>query len=218
MRKEIVILTICLLVLNFAIQSVSAEENILPINDSLVQNIQKGQEKADQFNAAQSKSDYLKQEWVKLISNTTAGKVLVKSGEIISPPLSLITGVKADISWKFFIALALFFTFLAMFVDALSFSSFSPGVSWVIGIALTIIMGIIKIFDLISTFLVNIITSLYGKIAIIVLAIAIIITANNISKKLKQKKEKEKVEEDKTKLHQEREKAEKFSEAIDYSI
>lgn len=218
MKKEIVIIILCILAFNIFANIVSAEDNILPVNDSLVQNIQKGQEKADQFNAAQSKSDYLKQEWAKLLSNSTSGKILVKAGEIVSPPLTLVTGVKADVSWKFFIALALFFTFLAIFVDALSFSSFSSGVSWVIGIALTIIMGIIKVFDLASTFLVSIITSIYGKIAIIVLALAIIMLAGIISKKLKEKREKEKVEEDKTKLHQEREKAEKFSEALDYSI
>lgn len=212
MKKAGLFLIFVFILSILAISHVSAED-ILPVNDSLIQNIQKGQEKVDQYNSAQSKSDYLMQEWEKFLGNSTIGKIIMKIGEFLKPVLTFLIGTEAGINWKFFIALTIWIAFLVSIGNSLlAFSPFSSSTSVIISLGLTIILAQLKFIDKISTFLDNFISKWWGKLIIIMLIIFLMMIYKMIEKNIKQEKKKEEEEEDKRKLHAEVKKAESFSE------
>jgi hypothetical protein len=112
--------------------SVSAQEEAPGLGEvPLVEEVQAGQQTYEQYTAAQNKSDYLKQEWVKILEkNKILGpifKVINSVFVFLSPFFKIVLGYDS-LSWGFIFAIAIW---IALFF------LISPAISQMIGSGLT---------------------------------------------------------------------------------
>ena len=113
MKKSIIIFLISLLILNiFVISLIKAQDSDSALPPEL-QGIQKAGEK---LTDEEQRSQYLKQEWGKILANNTFFGPIIKGYEKIAPvvnPVSKYTlGIKPSLSWLFILTLTLWICIL----------------------------------------------------------------------------------------------------------
>lgn len=124
------------------------------------------QRNVDTLTNPQSSTDYLKQEWTKIIQDTSFGKNMIQFGQFLTtlnPIFNLILGLGFSWSWIFFLTLALWICFL-IWVYRLSFFTklfvSSRIVQFFVFIFLMLFISYIEISKLISLLFVNLISNI----------------------------------------------------------
>ena len=155
---------------------------------------------------------YLKQEWENiLLNNKYIGPFLSFYKDKISPYSTPIVkgllGIEPSISWLFLLTLMIYITFIVFVYRIISvYSTFSPGVSWIIAICLITIFSALGISRNIAGQIINaasLLTSWWMQLIVVILVIALLIFMNVFSKqfgemleKMKENREKMKQEMD----------------------
>jgi len=143
-------------------------------------------------NINQIKSDYLKKEWGKILANNTYFGPIIKAYNKISPITNPIfrytTGIEPGLNWTFILGLFLLITFLIYIYRILSvFSTFSSGASFIISLALVVILGNIGFIKIVSSSIVKLfsaLTSWWAQLIFVVLFWALLIVASMYSKQV----------------------------------
>ena len=115
MKKAGSFIIVALLVISLLpiiISSVSAQNEVPGFGEGevpLVNNIQAGQQQYEQFTTAENKSNYLKQEWVKLLDKNTILGPLIKFVNpifvFLNPFFKIVLGYESSLSWAFVFAI-----------------------------------------------------------------------------------------------------------------
>ena len=113
-KAGLFIISVLLISLLSFVISVSAQEAAPGLEGApLVNEIQAGQQQYEQYTAAQNKSDYLKQEWVKIVEkNKILGPILNVINPILkfmNPVFKIVLGYESSLSWAFVFALIIWF-------------------------------------------------------------------------------------------------------------
>jgi hypothetical protein len=180
-------------------------------NDSLLNTAQTGTEKATQFQEAENKSDYLKQEWGKILENNTVLGPIIRAADKASPvtnPLFKYTaGLEPSLTWLFILAVAIWIVIFLYMQAMMQYSLFSSKIRLIISLCLTIVIGLTGIIKLISQKIIDLVSlvAIWWIQLIIAFGIlfAFIITSifsKNLSKSLKVSREKREQEKQETKV------------------
>jgi ABC-type multidrug transport system fused ATPase/permease subunit len=191
MKKVFGILFVVLLTTSF----VFAQD--IPFGEELDE-LEEGVEDFEEFVEDEDvRSDYLKQEWTKLLDKSKVGKVLLGISNFLSkfsPLFKVILGVEYSLSWAFIFAVAIWLMFFvlllgpaeSLFPNKLSSIAISFIVTSLIGIS-----GIIKKFVDILTNVIENPTAIWISIIIAILLIFILqFFGKKIGKLIKKSKEK----------------------------
>lgn len=214
MKKTVVVLVIIsfffaiALAVNIHAQNEAPGMDELPLQEE-AEAIQAGQEKYEQFTTAENKSDYLKKEWGKILSNSPFMGPIIRGLDKISPvtdPLFKYTvGMEPSMTWLFILTLIIWIA-LAILIFRLSslalpFSSSTRYVIAIGGIIFISIFGAVKKFAEGIIAVLSIFNAWYMQlIAALLVIVAIIIGAmfskqiEKIAKRMKEQKEKEELE------------------------
>lgn len=177
-------------------------------NDSVVQNVQRGQEYLDNYTAHQNKSEYLMQEWTKLLGNSKLGSVIVGISDFVSifnPFIRLVIGFDYSLSWAFafgFMIWLTMFMFLLGPGDALLKSRFLSILASFVLASLVGVAGVIKKIVELAAFA---ITNLWIALLSLALAFIIMMMAKILGKTIKKALLKARDDAEKTKEKQNRE-------------
>ena len=222
MKKNLVIGILFILLLFPLISALDAQS----IDQSPeLQQAQNAQQKITDF-SNQDKSDYLKQEWGKILENSTTFGPVTEFFNRISPvtnPLFKYTvGLEPSLTWLFILALALWIFLVISLYRILDVTSiFSNWVRYIVSFGTIIIISILGITKKVAESIINAISlaSIWWVQLILATAvIAIIIMLSFLSKHLDKifKAEKRKTQEeiDREKLHTSAEIAEEFGKAL----
>ncbi|MBU0761102.1 MAG: hypothetical protein KJ600_01660 [Nanoarchaeota archaeon] len=119
MKNKFLLVLIFLLILNFHVQQIPAQE-VPGLDDApLVGEIQKGNEIYQNFSEQQNKTAYLEQEWAKLLEKNKAGKVLLFIGRLLDPFARLVLQVDSILSWAFVYSLILWIALFLLLANTI---------------------------------------------------------------------------------------------------
>ncbi len=178
-------------------------------NDSLLSTAQTGTEKAQQFQEAQNKSDFLKAQWGEILAkNAFLGpiiKVIGMSSPVTNPLFKYTVGLEPSLTWLFTITLILFILFFAYLHALTAYLPFSKSTTLIMTVCTSIALGIMKVFVKITSGIISALTVItstwWGQLIAIVAVIMIAIIAGilsrnleNVMKTTKEKNEKAKME------------------------
>lgn len=105
-----------------------------------------------------SPSDYLKQEWTKVIANTSEGKFLIEFGNVLrvfDPLFNFVLGLGFSWTWLFFTTLILFICMVVWIYRASNFFLLLGGFSWmkyvsfIVAVFLVILLELPKLISLV---------------------------------------------------------------------
>ncbi len=239
MKKEFVnvkILLVFALILFLSIIIVHAQQSPpfpdtpkIPVLGNINENT--GQpEVVDQLSNKETRSDYLKKEWNKILKNNTFFGPLIGAYEKVQPILNPIfkytVGVDLSVSWTFILAFISWVIILIYLQEIFSISSiFTEGSSWAISLALSVIIGfILKIPLKIANFIINtisIITIWWVQLIAVIAVVAILMLIafihqkfGNLIKALKKNKALREEKENREKLKEETKNISKYSKDI----
>ncbi len=225
MKKSALIL-ISLLLLSFI--SIVLAQTINP-ETGLPSDVQGIADVSKELTNEQTRSDYLKKEWGKIIQNNEAFKPFYEAYMKVSPytnPIFKYTiGMAPSLSWLFLLDLALWITLLIYLIRLFELTSFSPVVKSLISIILMIMfsaMGATKaVAEVIINLIMKIATSwwmqLIGAGIVIVWLVILSMFSENLkkwAKKTKENRAKMKEAMDRERLEQSVKTAETFTKTV----
>lgn len=227
MKKSIIIFLISLLILNiFVISLIKAEDNG---DSALPQELQGIQEAGEKLTNEEQRSQYLKQEWGKILANNTIMSPIIKGYEKISPITDPIfkyaIGLEPALNWLFVLTFTLWVAFLIYTFRIFELASpFSKSVQYATSIGIIIIISIMGATKALAEYIIDIISlfttwwmQLIGiGLVIIGLVIASIFSKNlkDVFKAMKEKKAKDEEEINRKKLKTDVEVADAFTKGI----
>tara|TARA_Y100000310_G_scaffold111916_1_gene110315 strand:+ start:3664 stop:4404 length:741 start_codon:yes stop_codon:yes gene_type:complete len=157
-----------------------------------------------------ARSEYLKQEWTKMLEKSKIGKFMNKTQEYVkpvNPVIKLTFGLEFSWSWVFFLTLSLWFFILMLFYRTINvFVSIKKIIKILISLALIIIISAFGLTKIAAEYIIKAI-SLMPNLALQVITIVFLIAVfvffssyanifKQIAKKLKKEKEIDDIEED----------------------
>jgi len=227
MKKGIVLFLICLLILNiFVISLTKAQDEALPPEMKKIQGI------GENLTNPEIRSQYLKQEWGKILEDKKIIGPIIKSYKKISPytdPIfKIILGITPSLTWLFVLTLTLWIAFVIYIFRIFELTSlFSKPAQYVISFGIIIIISVLGITKKLAEYIINALSKftiwwvqLIGiGIVILALIVASILSKNikKVGKAMKEKKEKEKEKIDRIKLSSAVEQGKKITEALSKS-
>ena len=212
--KKIGALIICLLVFNFLAITVVKAQPVIPISEDVdpETGLPEGYPKnyRELENETETKAEYLKKEWSKILENTPYINPVIEIIDDIftslNPFLKIVLGVEYSLSWAFFFAIAIWtilFIFLFPPISQIFGSKLFGAIASVTIASLIGISGVIKsAVDLLSTIINN--KWIFWLSLFITIAIGIIIAKFGGGIKEIIEEQKEKSEKRKTKKAQEK--------------
>jgi len=206
----IILFLLIFLIINLFLIQVKAEEidpeTGLPVT---IKDLSDTGEKLTDKNAS-----YLAGKWRDILLKNPVGYSIVKIWDFSKPVLTVVIGRKAEISWGFAIALALW---LLIFFGAryifTNFSAFSKTTAGLISLGIVVIMAVTKLTAEISGFLDNLLSKWWGKVIVLLALIILIVLAVTLTRSIEKIRKELQVEEDKAKLHAAAQSAEGFKKA-----
>lgn len=237
MKKSIVLFLSLILVLNiFVISIIKAETPAVPdiggnVNPEtgLPSGVGDIKDVGDKLTDEQQRSQYLKQEWGKILANNKFFGPIITAYGTISPytdPISKYTlGSEPSLTWLFFLTLVLWIAFVVYALRILELTSiFSKWVQYIISFGVVIIISITGITRKIAEYIINaisILTTWWMQLIVAGIVIVAIILASVFSKNLqglfkamKEKKEKNEEEMSRARLKSDIKVAEEFTKEI----
>ncbi|MFA5174232.1 MAG: hypothetical protein WC438_03550 [Candidatus Pacearchaeota archaeon] len=237
MKKRFVFLLISLLLLNILAISIKAEESP-PLPDlglgevnpdsGLPIELEKIQTIGGKFQNENDKTQYLKQEWGKILANNTyIGPVINRYNKIspyTDPIFKFFLGIEPSLSWLFLLSLTLWITIFMYIYRASEFLPVSDFTQIAISLGTIIIISLIGIIKKLAELIISAIAvfntwwmQLIGAGIIIILFVLGSIFSKNLAdlfKSNKEKKAKQEEELNREKLKAEVELAGKFTKTI----
>ena len=222
MKKSLTIIALFILILFPIISALDAQS----IDQSPeLQQAQNAQQKLNDF-SNQDKGDYLKQEWGKILENSTTFGPVINFFDKISPvtnPLSkFLLGIEPSLTWLFTLTLVIWISLIVFTFRILDMTSiFSRWFRYILSFGLIIILSTIGLTKAIAEGIINAISLLniwWVQLIVIVLLVAGLIVSMILSKYLDKifllAKKRSQEEIDREKLHTSAEIAEEFGKAL----
>jgi len=203
--KKSVILIFALTLILISLIVIKAEE----LGDSgLPPELEKIQDTANQVQDPNSSirtqnTSYLGGEFIKMLEKNKFGSILLKGARFVAPSGKYIIGMEFGLSWLCLLVFVIWLFFLNSFYNMLSFSIFSKGVSFLIGLGLTIVLGITGTIKAIGDGIASLLTTWWVWLIAVVVLIAIIFIEGKFGKVLREKRKKAKEEMEKMQFHYE---------------
>lgn len=213
MKKRLVLFFVFLLLANIFINIINSEDIPADIPGAKYineENFEKIQNTADQVSDSEARSQYLKQEWKKILEKSQFGKYLLVIDSFltsISPLFELFLGIPYTLSFYFFIALCLFIGVVIIIASAVK-NLFHINIMISIPIAIVIggIAGQLKIYSLFLDYFSPIFTNPWIIIIAVIIGVLIVVLSKKflddfgkaLEKKTKEELEKEREQNAKT--------------------
>lgn len=179
---------LCLVLVSFLNICTAQDEFSGLANDSLVQTVEQGGVKYEEFSAQENKSNYLSQEWTKILQKSPATSWIYG----LNPMFKFLIGYEFSVSWAFVAALLVWIIILSIFFPICKAFVKQQFVALGIAIAITIIAahGIMpKTMEMLGNLVKNIWWNFGTIFALIMLMIIINTLSAGILKELKKKRE-----------------------------
>jgi len=223
MKKRIFILLSSLLILNIFIISINSQDTLISNSDlgninpetGLPSELEDIKQTSEKLTDEKQRTEYLKQEWEKILKDNKFFSPIISFLEFISPvtnPLFKYTiGVEPSLSWLFFLTLTLWIAlviYIFRIFDLISI--FSKWLDYIISFGAVIAFSLMGITKKLAEVLINTI-SLFSiwwmqLIGVVILIIALIVASifsknlQEVFKAIKEKKEKAEEEMNREKL------------------
>lgn len=200
MKRVLSLFFVAVLILSFIF--VVSAETLEEYNDKIAQ-IEDAQDKIDDF-AETDKTEYLKQEWEKILERSSFGRGLISASNfietILGPMLKLILGVEYSLSWAFVFAVMIWFGFFWLFYPIFTGIFENKLLGIVAAFAVSSLVGIAGAIKFAVGILVTAITNLWlvGLSFVILLFLILIMRVLGFNFKKMIKAEKEAAENEKT--------------------
>ena len=205
MKKAVIIFVIALLLLPLILQLVLAQNEVPGLPSALQPgNVEKTAASAEKtVQTAQTKWDYLSQEWKKILLENKYTSALNSFFTKISFVFVFLFGQPYSLSLTLLFIIIFWFYFFLMFGGIFkNYSSFSPAISYVLAFALSVVASQQKIFEKLASFFIWLIfkdkpwwLSLIFGIGILLCLIVIFIIIKVFGKSVEEARKKKKKEE-----------------------
>lgn len=216
MKKSVALFLFSLLVLNIFIISIHAEEpptpelggNINP-ETGLPTGVEKVQEVTESLSDDETRSQYLKQEWGKILAkNKYIGPIIAgyeKASPIVDPISKYTIGLEPSLTWIYILTLILWIAFVIYIFRIMEFVSlFSNVTKYLVSIGMVILISVIGVTRKLAEYIINAISLfstwwmqlilITGVIIAIILASIFSKNLKDTAKAMKEKKDKERGE------------------------
>jgi hypothetical protein len=180
----------------------------------------------DTDSAKETAREYLAKEWIIILRNNTYARPIViiiewtwlKTSPVINPVSQTVVGAKPADGWKFIIALALVILLAYWIVSILKmYSLFSKGVGTIIGIAISVMIGVTGLYGRLSELISSLLTNWWVKlilVVIIIIAFFVTVAFSKIFKQIKEKADKAEEQRNREELKVQTQAAKKFGEGF----
>jgi c-di-AMP phosphodiesterase-like protein len=207
MKKNLIILSLILfLILNVSLIKINAQQipqipglsGTTDESTGLPSEFVKFQEIADKLSEEESRKEYLKQEWTKILANNKVfGPVLFytnKSFSFFNPFWKIIFGIEFGWSWKFILSFFIWlFIVILVYSPVKELTKFNPILSFLGAVLVASLCGYLQFIQIIVSLLIIILKNIWLVLLAILIMIVVAYIYNkifkDIGKKLKKKQE-----------------------------